>query len=139
MVGVRVLQASSGKSVDHRDNFTVRGIAIVVVSFACFFHGFWRRGGIYLMNLFGFIKIVMLLVIIVTGFVSYSGVFGTSQEKATAGSGNFDVHTAFSDPAKDTYGFADSFLAILFAFGGFNQANYVMSEVDNPRKKVCIV
>ena len=88
------------------------------------------------MNFFGFIKIVMLLIIIVTGFVSYSGVFATANEKATAGSENFEPHNAFSNPAKDAYGFADSFLAILFAFGGFNQANYVMNEVDNPKKKV---
>jgi amino acid transporter len=35
----------------------------------------------------------------------------------------------------DAYGYAESFLAILFAWGGFNQANYVMGEVDDPRKR----
>ncbi|MCJ1460573.1 hypothetical protein MMC28_010955 [Mycoblastus sanguinarius] len=122
--GIRVLEAS-GKPVD---NFAARGIAIAVVSFACVFHGTWRQGGIYLNNIFALIKITMLLVIIITGFVSYAGVF----KRSAAASNNFNVHKAFKDPAKDSYGFAESFLAILFAFGGFNQANYVMSEIDNP-------
>ena len=126
--GIRVLEAS-GKPVD---NFAVRGIAIAVVTFACLFHGTWRQGGIYLNNLFASTKVLMLLVIIVTGFVSYSGVF----KRSAVASDNFNVHTAFDNPEKDPYGFAESFLAILFAFGGFNQANYVMSEIDNPRKKV---
>ena len=140
MVGIRFIQAASGgKAIVEHDNFVARGIALAVVSFACAFHGFWRKGGIYLMNFFGFIKIIMLLVIIITGFVSYSGVFGTSDEKSAAGRENFRAHAAFNKPAHDAYGFADSFLAIIFAFGGFNQANYVLCEVDNPKKKVSLV
>lgn len=126
--GIRVLEAS-GKPID---NFVVRGIAIAVVTFACLFHGSWRQGGIYLNNFLATVKVVMLLVIIVTGFITYSGVF----KRSAAASDNFNIHTAFEDPEKNPYGFAESFLAILFAFGGFNQANYVMSEIDNPRTKV---
>ena len=137
MVGIRLIQAASGgEALSQNDNFVARGIAVAVVSFACAFHGFWRRGGIYLMNIFGFVKIIMLLIIIITGFVSYSGVFGTTDEKSAAGRKNFQASAAFKSPAQDAYGFADSFLAIIFAFGGFNQANYVMCEVDNPKKKV---
>ena len=127
--GIRILEAS-GKPVD---NFYVRGIAIAVMSFACLFHGTWRLGGIYLNNIFAVVKVTMLLVIIVTGFINFSGVF----KRSTAASDNFNVHIAFNNAEKDPYGFAESFLAILFAYGGFSQANYVMSEVDNPRKKVC--
>ena len=126
--GIRVLQAAN-KPVD---NFTVRGIAIAVATFACLIHGFWRKGGIYLSNVFGLIKMTMLLVIIITGFISYSGVF----KRPAVAAQNFNIHNAFSNPQQDPYGFAESFLAILFAYGGFNQANYVMSEIDNPRKKV---
>lgn len=126
--GIRVLQAAD-KPVD---NFAVRGIAIAVATFACLIHGFWRKGGIYLSNVFGLVKMLMLLVIIITGFISYSGVF----ERAAVASDNFNIHNAFKDPEDDPYGFAEAFLAILFAYGGFNQANYVMAEIDNPRKKV---
>ena len=111
--GIRVLEAAN-KPVN---NFTVRGIAIAVASFACFIHGFWRKGGIYLSNIFGLIKMVMLLVIIITGFVSYSGVF---QRPAVAAQ-NFSIHKAFSNPQQDPYGFAESFLATLFAYGGLTK------------------
>lgn len=126
--GIRVLQAAD----QPLDNFVVRGIAICVVTFACFMHGFWRQGGIYLSNIFAVIKIAMLFLIIVTGFISYSGVF----KRPSAGSENFNMHRAFKNPEKNPFGYAESFLSILFAYGGFNQANYVMAEVDNPRKKV---
>ena len=114
------------------DNFEVRGIAIAVVTFACLFHGIWRLGGIYLSNILAVVKISILFVIFVTGIVSLFGVF----KRPAAAAGNFNIHTAFKDPQQDPSGFAESFLAIIFAFGGFNQANYVMSEIDNPRKKV---
>ena len=128
--GIRVLEAAD-KPVG---NFEARGIAIAVVTFACLFHGTWRQGGIYLSNAFAVIKISLLLVIFVTGFVSYSGVF----DRPAAAAENFNIHTAFKNPEQDPSGFAESFLAILFAYGGFSQANYVMSEIDNPRKKVNI-
>lgn len=126
--GIRALEAS-GQPVD---NFKVRGIAIAVVTIVCLFHATWRKGGIYLNNIFASVKIVMLLVIIVTGFVSYSGVF---EQPAAAGK-NFDIETAFANTGKNSYGFAESFLAVIFSYGGFNQANYVLGEVNNPRRKV---
>lgn len=126
--GIRVLQAADRPV----SNFVVRGIAIAVVTFACFMHGYWRQGGIYLSNLFAVVKVAMLLLIIVTGFISYSGVFN----RPAAGPDNFDPHTTFRNPERGPFGFAESFLSILFAYGGFNQANYVMSEVENPRRQV---
>ena len=134
--GIRVIQASTGQDVVASDNFKVRGIGILIVTFACFFHGFWRRGGIYLMNFFGCVKILMLLTIIITGFVSYSGVFKPADGKPMPAPDNFSARKAFAGMSPDAYGYADSFLAVIFAYGGFNQANYVMAEIDDPRKKV---
>ncbi|KAG8528529.1 uncharacterized protein KY384_007447 [Bacidia gigantensis] len=125
--GIRFLQAADKPM----NNFVVQGAAIAVVTFACFMHGFWRQGGIYLSNIFAVIKVAILLLIIVTGFISYSGVF----KRPAAGSSNFNLHNAFHDSEPDPFGYAESFLSILFAYGGFNQANYVMAEVENPKKK----
>ena len=126
--GIRVLQAAERPV----SNFVVRGIAIAVVTFACFMHGFWRQGGIYLSNFFAVIKVAMLLLIVVTGFVSYSGVF----KRPAAGAENFNTHATFRDPETDPFGFAESFLSVLFAYGGFNQANYVRCEGDKPRRQL---
>lgn len=115
--GIRVLEAAD-KPVD---NFVARGIAIAVLTFAVLLHGTWRQAGIYLNNIFAVTKVLILLVIVVTGFVSWGGGF----KNKPAATENFNIHNAFKNPEKDPYGFAESFLAVIFAYGGFNQANYV--------------
>lgn len=119
--GIRVLQAADMDV----DNFIARGIAIAVITSAVIIHGTWRKLGIYLNNIFATIKVFILLVIVVTGIVSLCGGF---KNKAVAAE-NFNVHNAFKNTEKDSYGFAESFLAIIFAYGGFGQANYVRAKI----------
>ena len=115
--GIRVLEAA-GRTPD---NFTVRGIAIAVTTFAVVLHGTWRQAGLLLNTGFAIFKILMLLLIIITGFIALGGGFSHDH----AASRNFNVDHAFQNTANDPYGFAESFLAVLFAYSGFNQANYV--------------
>lgn len=63
--GIRVQEAAGRQTPD---NFTSRGIAIAVVTFAVILHATWRQGGLFLNNTFATIKILMLLFIIITGF-----------------------------------------------------------------------
>lgn len=115
--GIRVLEAA-GRDVD---DITVRGIAIAVTTFAVVLHGTWRQAGLFLNKGFAMIKLLILLLIIIIGFIAWGGVFSTEQSATR----NFNVNHAFKDTANDPYGFAESFLAVLFAYSGFNQANYV--------------
>lgn len=116
--GIRIQEAAGHPTPD---NFTSRGIAIAAVTFAVILHGIWRQAGLFLNNTFAMIKILMLLVIIITGFSSWGGAFHAN----TASASNFNVHNSFKDTARNSTGFAEGFLAVLFAYGGFNQANYV--------------
>ena len=115
--GIRVLEAV-GRTPD---NFTVRGIAIAVTTFAVVLHGTWRQAGLFLNNAFAMVKISILLLFIITGSIALGGGFRTDQ----AATRNLDVGNAFQTTADDPYGFAESFLAVVFAYSGFNQANYV--------------
>jgi len=117
-------------------NGATRALAIGVATFACLVHAVWRRGGIYLNNAFGFVKIAMLIMLFVVGIASAAGAFkGNQFEKpAEVAKENFDVHNAFSGASTESYGYAEAFLAILFAFGGFNQANYVSAIALFTRK-----
>jgi amino acid transporter len=112
-------------------NITTRALAIGVATFACLVHAVWRKGGIYLNNAFGFVKIAMLVMLFVVGIASAAGAFkGNQFEKpAEVAKENFNVHKAFSGASAESYGYAEAFLAIIFAFGGFNQANYVSAFV----------
>lgn len=100
----------------------VRGIALVLTGFACLVHAGSRRGGIYLFNAFGTIKIGMMLTMFVLGLMYMTGSFGGSTEVA---GDNFSFQDPIANSSGTAYGYAESLLAVLFAFGGFNQANYV--------------
>lgn len=110
------------------ENFASRGIAIAAVTFALILHGTWRQAGILLNNTFAFIKILMLLLVIITGFSSWGGAFPSPAANAKSpgvAAWNFSVHNSFNNTTQNPSGFAESFLAVIFAYPGFNQANYV--------------
>lgn len=100
----------------------VRGVAIGIASFACLLHATSRTGGIYLFNIFGIIKIGMLLAMFGLGAAFAGGAFGGSTAVVSE---NLSIHNSTASALGSAYGYAEAFLAVLFAFGGFNQATYV--------------
>jgi len=117
--GIRTLEAAD---IDITiSNSAVRGLAVAAATFACLIHSFSRRGGIWLGNIFAIIKVLMLLVIIVTGICAWADAFGTR----TYAKQNMDIENSFKEPADDSYGYAKAFLAVIFAWAGFDQPNYV--------------
>ncbi|KAH8703794.1 amino acid/polyamine transporter I [Talaromyces proteolyticus] len=109
----------------------VRGIAIGTMILVCLMHGIWRRLGIAVNNVFALIKLLMLLLIILLGFMSIGGnVFKTPPPDSE----NLSPTNSFKNPQKEAYGYAEAYLAVIFAFGGFSQANYVLGEIRQPRK-----
>lgn len=103
-------------------NVKVRCIAIAAVTLACILHGLWRKGGIYLNNFFAMIKVLILLLIIVVGICAWAGVF---KGKANHAATNMSLPNSFQGSENDSYGYCQAFLAVIFAYGGFDQANYV--------------
>lgn len=83
----------------------------------------------YLNNILALLKIAILTMIFIIGLLAYGGVFKNFKRE----NGALQISNSFSSSSADAYGYAEGFLAILFAFGGFNQANYVMGEINNPR------
>jgi amino acid transporter len=124
--GVRVLQAA-GRS-DPNNAWEARGIALAVVTFTCLLHSLWRVGGIWLSNIFAVVKISILLAVFVTGCLTWGGIFHRSGEAIP----NMAAPDAFKNPSQDAYAFAEAYLSIVFAYGGFNQANYVSINLETP-------
>jgi amino acid permease len=119
--GIRSLQAAN-VDITNR-NGTVRGIAVAAATLACLIHAFSRRGGIWLGNFFALIKVLMLSLIIITGICAWAGAFDTKN----FASENMALNHAFADPSTDSYGYTQAFLAVIFAWSGFDQPNYVSS------------
>ena len=115
--GARTLEAANRPVT----NSAVRGIAVAAATFACAIHAFSRRGGILLGNLFALIKVLMLLTMVIIGICAWAGAFDTK----TYAVENMAVEHSFSAPATDSYGYVKAFLAMIFAWSGFDQPNYV--------------
>jgi len=115
--GIRTLEAANVPVADS----AVRGLAVGVATFACVIHSFSRRGGIWLGNVFAIIKVLILLMVIVTGICTWAGAFKTKNYVNE----NLAVNHAFAHPAQDSYGYTKAFLAVIFAWSGFDQPNYV--------------
>jgi amino acid transporter len=109
-------------STDPR-NGPVRGIAVGVATFACALHIVSRWVGIALNNFFGSVKAAMLLMLIIVGIISFAG--GLSVKTIDTAKENYGQQGDFSSASQSSYGYAASFLSVIFAYGGFNQANYV--------------
>lgn len=90
----------------------------------------WRRGGLYLNNFFGLVKIAILLMLFIVGVASAAGAIRADGKGSEAvAKANFNPETSFKDRAAGSNGYAEAFLAIIFAYGGFNQANYVSAKL----------
>lgn len=108
---------------DNPSNEAVRGVAIGVATFACSLHIVSKKVGIALNNFFGSVKAMILLMLIIVGILSFAGAL-PEKTNATA-KANFGSHGSFGQANTSSYGYASSFLSVIFAYGGFNQANYV--------------
>ncbi|OCK93857.1 amino acid transporter, partial [Cenococcum geophilum 1.58] len=146
---------ASGKELGQINEKSQRGaiyaISIGLLTFCAGLHIFTRRGGIILSNIFATIKIAMVLTLAILGFVHAGGKFLqskginemvvpnapfniTSSMINNATSTNLGIHTSFSTPRHDLGSYVESFLFALFAFTGFQQPFYILSEVRRPRR-----
>ncbi|KAK4106158.1 amino acid transporter [Parathielavia hyrcaniae] len=112
-----------------------RGIAIATITVVCLIHSFAPRLGIWLSNGFGAFKLVLLSLVVCTGFAALAG------RTAVPRPDNFSTfHGPGGTIAGDdnSAGFASSsslaLLQVLYSYGGWENANYVLTEVRNAPK-----
>jgi amino acid transporter len=103
--------------IDNPTPGQIKGVGVAAITLACLLHGFWRAGGIWANNIISVIKVCILLVIIVTGFVAWGGGFDSVTENAFQSGKIFDKSTP--------YGYTESFISVVFSYSGFMNANYV--------------
>ncbi|KAF2103718.1 amino acid transporter [Rhizodiscina lignyota] len=130
---IRILEAADAEVT----NGAVRGIAFSVSIIACFIHAFSRRGGIWLNNILAVVKLCILLLIIIATIIYGAGGFpntpGVDRQETTTE--NLVASHSFKGASTEANGYAQAFLAIIFAFSGFEQPNYVLGEIQRPHRK----
>jgi amino acid transporter len=93
-------------------------ISLSANAFCCLLHAISRRWGIILNNVFGVVKLLILVFIVIIGLV------WTNRDVARS---NFDVTTSFSleNSPRLPFRYAEALLNALYPYGLFHQINYV--------------
>lgn len=78
-------------------------------------------------------KVLILVTIIVLGFTKGAGHKFAGSNTSSAADG-LRPSVAFSTERHDIASYTDSFMYVMYAFSGFEQPFYVLSEVSRPRK-----
>ncbi|KAI0246927.1 amino acid transporter [Lactifluus subvellereus] len=107
------------------DRWVVRGIAIGVMVFTTFLHGFTPRLGVYVMNVLTLFKTIILVFIVVTGWVVLSG-------KTKIKDPHMNFHHAFAGSSNSSNDYATAMFKVLFAYSGWQNVNYVLNDVKDP-------
>ncbi|KAK4208073.1 amino acid/polyamine transporter I [Rhypophila decipiens] len=109
----------------------VIGLAVMALTLTVVLHMISRRSGIYLNNAFALGKVLLLLALIVMGFMQAAGYDFHGKPKTTSG---FETQVSFSPGSSNVPSISDSLLYVVYAYSGFEQPFYVLTEVRTPRK-----
>jgi amino acid transporter len=133
-----ILQAFNPEIINP-DYRLVKFIALVTLTAVCLLHTFSRRLGVFINNSLAIYKMILVVIIILTGAVA----MGTGKGKSPAvkdleyippGTHNFD--DSFGFPFKPTMSnWGNSVLGVLWAYSGWENANYVLGEIKRPPSK----
>lgn len=110
-----------------------RGIAVAAISGACLIHALLPRLGIWLSNGLAALKLVLLLLVVFTGFAALAG---RTVKPSPGNFSSFHGPGAIPDDtsAASAAGYALALLQVLYSYSGWENANYVLTEVrDAPR------
>ncbi|CAJ2504681.1 Uu.00g120750.m01.CDS01 [Anthostomella pinea] len=130
----RYVLAASGSTKG--DGWEARGIGIACITFAVTLHSTLPKWGLRLVNILGIFKVVILLFIVFSGFAALAGHLRVPPP------GNFKnafaIETTANYGGQGAYGYATALLNIIYSYKGWENANYVVGELRNPRKTLAI-
>ncbi|KAH6889662.1 amino acid/polyamine transporter I [Thelonectria olida] len=107
------------------DRWNQRGVGLACITVAFLIHGTALKWGIRLQNALGIIKIIIIIIIILGGFVALGGHLKIDEKP-----NNF--HNAFEGTTGSAYGVVTALYNVIWSFVGYSNANYALSETKNP-------
>ncbi|TLD33655.1 hypothetical protein PspLS_00386 [Pyricularia sp. CBS 133598] len=112
-----------------------RSIAFGAITLVCLIHAFLPKTGIWLSNILGCFKLVLLLLVVCAGFAALNGHIANPDlrpDNFSTFQGQGTIMKAPDTKAAGSYAIA--LLQVLYAYSGWENANYVLTEVrDAPR------
>ncbi|KAK5663901.1 hypothetical protein OQA88_112 [Cercophora sp. LCS_1] len=122
------------------DPWVTRGVAMTAITGVCLIHAFTPRLGIWLSNALGAFKLILLSIVVFTGFAALAGrltVDPPNNFSSFDGPPMKNPHREEGEKeptAASAALYAIALLQVLYAYSGWENANYVLTEVrDAPR------
>jgi amino acid transporter len=114
------------------DGWAARGIAIACVTFSVGLHATFPKWGIRLFNVLGVFKVFILLFIVFSGFAALAGHLKIEQPHNFDNAFRLEVGDGYGGGG--AYGYCQALLRIIYSYKGWENANYVLGEIRNPKK-----
>ncbi|CZT50434.1 probable low-affinity methionine permease [Rhynchosporium secalis] len=102
-----------------------RAIGMGCITTAFLIHGLALNWGVRLQNALGIIKLAILVLIVISGFVALGGHVKLDQKPD-----NFTY--AFQGTTASAYGIVTALYNVIWSLMGYNNANYALAETKNP-------
>lgn len=107
------------------NRFNQRAVGIACITSAFLIHGLALKWGLRLQNFLGGIKLIILVIIIIGGFVALGG-----HVKLDEKPDNFT--NAFSGTTGSAYGVVTALYNVIWSYIGYSNANYALAETRDP-------
>ncbi|KAF5379736.1 hypothetical protein D9615_005786 [Tricholomella constricta] len=108
----------------------LRFVALGCITFAMLLHGTALKWGLRLQNFLGMFKVLVLLIVVGTGWVALSGHIRVEKPR------NFE--NMFEGTTSDPSSLCLCLYNVLWSYVGFSNVNYALSEVKNPARTIRI-
>lgn len=109
------------------NRFNQRGVGVACITAAFLIHATSVKWGIRLQNLLGSIKLVIIMIIVVAGWVALAGHVKLPEDEKPH---NFT--NAFEGTTGSAYGVVMALYNVIWSYIGYSNANYALSETKNP-------
>ncbi|KAM7189915.1 high-affinity methionine permease [Naviculisporaceae sp. PSN 640] len=110
------------------DRWNQRGIGLACLTVAFLIHGTALKWGIRLQNVLGTIKVFIILIIVIGGWVALAGHLKIPEDEPRPD--NFTK--AFEGTTGSAYGVVTALYNVIWSYVGYSNANYALSETKNP-------
>lgn len=119
-----------GEYILHAANVEVnrwnqRGVGLACITTAFLIHGLALKWGIRLQNFLGVVKIIIILIIVVAGWVALAGHVKLDEKP-------HNFNNAFEGTTGSAYGVVTALYNVIWSYIGYSNANYALSETKNP-------
>lgn len=109
-------------------------VALCLLTFVCLLHTFSTKWGVAVNNMLAIYKVTLVTFIIMVGFAAMGGARGKDVSWGdNEHYGLINFKDAMVTEPRSMLEYASAILGVLWAYTGWENANYVLSEVRRPR------